>query len=44
MHYHQHFGSSGEVLDAFYSCSVEEMCPVGGISQGKPDVGQGGRK
>jgi zinc transport system ATP-binding protein len=29
MHYHQPFGSSGEVLDAFYSCSVEEMCPVG---------------
>ena len=41
MHYHQSFGSSGEVLDAFYSCSVEEMCPVGVISQGKPDVEQG---
>lgn len=41
MHYHQSFGSSGEVLDAFYSCSVEEMCPVGVISKGKPEVEQG---
>ena len=37
MHYHQSFGSSGEVLDAFYSCSVEEICPVTVISQGKTD-------
>ena len=29
MHYHESIGSSGEVLDAFYSCSVEEMCPMG---------------
>jgi zinc transport system ATP-binding protein len=34
MHYHQPFGSSGEVLDAFYSCSVEEMCPVGVVAHG----------
>ena len=40
MHYHQSFGSSGEVLDAFYSCSVEEVCPVGVISQGKPGLKQ----
>jgi zinc transport system ATP-binding protein len=41
MHYHQTFGSSGEVLDAFYSCSVEEMCPVGVISKGIVEVPQG---
>lgn len=40
MHYHQSFGSSSEVLDAFYSCSVEEMCPVGVISKGKSEVEQ----
>ena len=28
MHYHKSFGSSAELLDAFYSCSVEEICPV----------------
>ncbi|MCB2216297.1 metal ABC transporter ATP-binding protein [Desulfofustis glycolicus] len=33
MHYHQSFGSSREVLDAFYSCSVDEICPVGVIAQ-----------
>ncbi|MFT5700030.1 MAG: zinc transport system ATP-binding protein [Desulforhopalus sp.] len=38
MHYHQTFGSSGEVLDAFYSCSVEEICPVAVISKGTPDL------
>jgi zinc transport system ATP-binding protein len=42
MHYHQSFGSSGEVLDAFYSCSVEEICPVGVISKGMPKS-SGGR-
>lgn len=36
MHYHQPFGSSGEVLDAFYSCSVEEICPVGVVAKGSP--------
>ena len=41
MHYHQHFGSSGEVLDAFYSCSVEEICPVSVISQEQPVLKQG---
>lgn len=35
MHYHQPFGSSSEVLDAFHSCSVEEICPVGVVSHGK---------
>ncbi len=33
MHYHQSFDSSREVLDAFYSCSVDEVCPVGVIAQ-----------
>lgn len=33
MHYHQSFGSSGELLDAFYSCSVEETCPVGLVTK-----------
>ena len=42
MHYHQSFGSSGDLLDAFYSCSVEEMCPVGVISKGKTDLQPGG--
>ncbi len=28
MHYHQPFSSSGELLDAFYSCTVEQTCPV----------------
>lgn len=44
MHYHQSFGSSGEVLDAFYSCSVEEICPVEVIVKGQPDLQQGGEK
>ncbi len=44
MHYHQSFGSSGEVLDAFYSCSVEEMCPVGVIAKGQPEAQQGAEK
>jgi len=29
LHYHQSFDSSTAVLEAFRSCSVEEMCPVG---------------
>lgn len=28
MHYHQPFSSSGDLLEAFYSCTVEETCPV----------------
>jgi zinc transport system ATP-binding protein len=28
MHYHQSFKTSGDLLEAFYSCSVEETCPV----------------
>lgn len=38
LHYHQSFGSSVEVFDAFYSCSVEEMCPVDVISKDKSGV------
>ncbi len=33
LHYHQSFGSSRDVLDAFYSCSVEEICPVGVVAR-----------
>lgn len=29
LHYHESFSSSGEVMDIFYSCSVDELCPVG---------------
>lgn len=36
LHYHPSVGSSGEVLDIFTSCSVEEMCPVGVITQANP--------
>jgi zinc transport system ATP-binding protein len=35
LHYHQSFDSSGDVLDIFYSCSVQEICPVGVVSQSK---------
>lgn len=28
LHYHQSMGSTGELMEAFYSCSVEEVCPV----------------
>lgn len=33
MHYHQAFHSSGDLLEAFYSCSVEETCPVSLVAQ-----------
>lgn len=33
LHYHPSFSSSDEVLDIFYSCSVQELCPVGVVSQ-----------
>jgi len=32
LHYHQSFNSSVDVLNAFHSCSVEEMCPVGVVT------------
>lgn len=41
MHYHQAFASSGEVLDAFNSCTVEEICPVKVVAQGKLDTNTG---
>ncbi|MCP3892107.1 MAG: ABC transporter ATP-binding protein [Desulfobulbaceae bacterium] len=28
LHYHKSVGTTGELMDAFYSCSVEEVCPV----------------
>jgi zinc transport system ATP-binding protein len=33
LHYHSSFKTSGDVLDIFYSCSVQELCPVGVVSQ-----------
>ncbi len=33
LHYHQTFESSGDLLNAFYSCSVEEICPVTSVSR-----------
>lgn len=33
LHCHQVFESSKELLNAFYSCSVEEICPVETVSQ-----------
>lgn len=34
LHYHQKFETSTDLLNAFYSCSVEEYCPVETVSQG----------
>jgi zinc transport system ATP-binding protein len=34
LHYHQTFESSGDLLNAFYSCSVEEVCPVETVARG----------
>jgi zinc transport system ATP-binding protein len=42
LHYHRMFESSSDLLDAFYSCSVEEICPVTSVSrnlQAKERVG-----
>ncbi|THB78869.1 MAG: ABC transporter ATP-binding protein [Desulfobulbaceae bacterium] len=33
MHYHQSFSSSKDVIDAYHSCSVEEVCPLGVVSE-----------
>ncbi|SDP14403.1 metal ABC transporter ATP-binding protein [Desulforhopalus singaporensis] len=38
LHYHDSFRSSGDVIDIFYSCSVQEMCPVGVITQNIKDI------
>lgn len=34
MHYHQNIGSTGELMNAYYSCSVEEVCPVEHVLRG----------
>jgi zinc transport system ATP-binding protein len=34
LHYHQTFESSSDLLNAFYSCSVEEVCPVETVARG----------
>lgn len=47
MHYHQNIGSTGELMNAYYSCSVEEECPVDHVLRGMqlqaaPEAGQNG--
>lgn len=34
LHYHQTVGTTGELMEAFYSCSVEEVCPVEHVIRG----------
>ena len=34
LHYHKTFESSSDLLNAFYSCSVEEVCPVETVARG----------
>jgi zinc transport system ATP-binding protein len=34
LHYHQAVGTTGELMEAYYSCSVEEMCPVEHVIRG----------
>lgn len=34
LHYHQTVGSTGELMNAYYSCSVEEVCPVEHVIRG----------
>jgi zinc transport system ATP-binding protein len=41
LHYHGAVGSTGELMEAYYSCSVEEVCPVEHVIRGvqiKPTV------
>ncbi len=44
LHYHQSFHSSMDVLDAFHSCSVEELCPVEVIAGIKESHNRPGEK
>lgn len=34
LHYHQSVGTTGDLMNAFYSCSVEEVCPVEHVLRG----------
>lgn len=34
LHYHNVVGSTTELMNAFYSCSVEEVCPVETVTRG----------
>ena len=34
LHYHQNIGSTGELMNAYHSCSVEEVCPVDHVLRG----------
>ncbi len=36
LHYHQQFDSSDALLNAFYSCSVNDSCPVDSFAQPQP--------
>lgn len=44
MHYHQSFKTSGDLLEAFYSCSVEEICPVGVVAHSHLTIPTSGAK
>lgn len=44
MHYHQSFKSSGDLLEAFYSCSVQEICPVGVVAHSHLAIPTSGAK
>lgn len=34
LHYHQNICSTGELMTAYHSCSVEEVCPVEHVLRG----------
>lgn len=34
IHYHTAVGTTGELMEAYYSCSVEEVCPVEHVMRG----------
>ena len=34
LHYHNVVGTTAELMNAFYSCSVEEVCPVETVARG----------
>jgi zinc transport system ATP-binding protein len=34
LHYHQAVGTTGELMEAYHSCSVEEVCPVEHVIRG----------
>jgi len=34
LHYHESVGSTGDLMNAYYSCSVDEVCPVEHVLRG----------